>query len=88
MVRPTLRALFIIQFIGVWNDYMTPMLYLKKMPTLSYGIYMYEQSMQYRGANYPIYFAGVIMSLIPVILLFIIFNRTLLENTVAGGIKG
>ena len=82
------QAIFIIQFIGIWNDYMTPMLYLRKQPTLSYGIYMFEQMMQYQGANYPIYFAGVIMSLIPIIILFITFQKTLMENTVAGGLKG
>lgn len=88
MIAPILKSLFIIQFIGVWNDYMTPLLYLKKTPTISYGIYMYEQTMQYTGANYPIYFAGIIMALVPIIVLFSVFQKTLMENTVAGGLKG
>lgn len=88
MVSPVIKAIFIIQFIGIWNDYMTPLLYLKKTPTLSYGLYAFEQNMIYRGANYPIYFAAVIMSLIPILILFIVFQKTLLENTTAGGLKG
>lgn len=88
LVAPLLTSLFVIQFIGVWNDYTTPMLYLKKMPTLSYGLYMFEQNMRYRGANYPIYFAAVIMALLPILAIFIAFQKILMENTVAGGLKG
>lgn len=88
LVAPLIMSLFVIQFIGVWNDYQTPMLYLKKQPTLSYGLYMFEQNMQYRGANWPIYFAAVIMALLPIIAIFIAFQNVLMENTVAGGLKG
>ena len=88
LISPVIKSLFVIQFINLWNDYGTAMLYLPKAPTLSYGLYMFEQQMQYKGANYPVYFAGCGLALIPILILFVSFQNVLMENMTAGGLKG
>lgn len=85
--KPTLVSLFIMGAIGSWNDYMTPLLYLEDYPTLASGLYQYEANML-RLANYPVYFAGVLISIIPIVVLFIIFQNTIMENVGVGGLKG
>ena len=82
---PAILSLFIIAFIGVWNDYQGPLLYLEKMPTLSVGIYLYQEETQ---ANPHILYAAIVLSMLPVIGLFIGFSETIMTNTVAGGLKG
>ncbi len=84
---PSLIALSILSCIGIWNDYMTPFLYLKKTPTLALGIYQFDVMQQYRS-NVPIYYCGVLMSMLPILILFCCMQKTIMTNTVAGALKG
>lgn len=84
---PAMLAIEILAFIGLYNDYQTPILYLDRLPTLASGLYYYERIIQHQ-ANHPVYFAGVIISIIPVLLLFGVFQNTLMENITTGGLKG
>lgn len=87
MLVPSLSALAIMNFITVWNDYEGPLVWLPNMPTLASGLYTYEINIQYT-ANHPVYFAGVILSLIPVLAIFAIFQNTIMTHVYAGGLKG
>ncbi len=84
---PCITSLFIIQLIGVWNDYMTPLLFLPDYATLSTGIFVFGQRMT-NESNFPVYFAGILISTIPILVCFICFSETIMSNTVAGGLKG
>jgi len=89
MAKPIIAALFITQAISNWNDYTTPYLYLEDYPTLSYGLFKYYSDAIYTGGgNMPLLFAGIVLSTIPVLILYIVFHKTIMENTVAGGLKG
>jgi ABC-type maltose transport system permease subunit len=37
---------------------------------------------------YPLFFAAIILTMLPIILVFILFNKTIMENTSVGGLKG
>lgn len=80
-------ALSIREFITMWNDYFTPLLYLDRMPTLATGLYYYRLELNY-ASNEPVYFAGIVMSMIPVLILFGLFQDKIMENVSAGGLKG
>lgn len=84
---PIFIALLITSFIGNWNDYMLPFLYMDKHPTISLGIYQYKLLQTYR-ANRPMLFCGIILSLVPVITLFAMFSKTIMKHTSEGGLKG
>lgn len=87
-VFPMITALFLIAFIGTWNDYMSPLIFMPELPTLSTGLYVYEakhkKSME---MSMPIYFTGVMLCLLPVLTLFLIFRNTIMEMSLGGGIK-
>lgn len=84
---PVLVSVGVLSFIGIWNDYQTPFLYLKKTPTLALGIYEFDIAQQY-DSNIPVYYCGVLMSVVPVLILYCCMQKTILTNTVAGGLKG
>ena len=84
---PAIVSISILSCIGIWNDYMTPFLYLKNYPTLALGIYQFEIVQEYRS-NIPVYYCAIIMSIVPILILFCCFQETIMENTVAGGLKG
>lgn len=84
---PPILTLAIMSFIGAWNDYMTTLLYMPDFPTLASGIYSIQKSMT-RNGNYPQYFAGLIVSIVPVIVLYASFSDMIMKNFTVGGLKG
>lgn len=86
--KGVILSLGIVAFINIWNDYNTPILFLESYPTLSSGIYVYQQDILQAGVNIPLLFAGVFMSVIPVLVLFVLFQNKIMEISIGGGLKG
>lgn len=87
-VMPMISALFLVAFIGAWNDYMSPLIFLPELPTLSTGLYVYEyKNRKSMDMSMPIYFTGVVLCLIPVFTLFMIFRNTIMDMSLGGGVK-
>lgn len=90
LIKPVLFSVGLIAFIGLWNDYYSPYMYMREEPTLAVGIYLMSFNIT-NGENaydYPGLFALMMMATIPIIVVFSIFQKTIMANTVAGGIKG
>ena len=87
LIRPVLVSLILVGIIGAWNNYMSPIIYLPSLPTLSSGLYKFKDRMRY-SYQMPAYYAGVVMSFIPTLALFIVFRKTIMENVAMGGLKG
>ena len=87
MALPSVSALFIMSFIAGWNDYESTLLHMNKYPNLAYGVYAFSENQKY-VANMPGLFAGVLITLIPVLILFLIFQNTIMERVHLGGLKG
>ena len=89
-VLPTISAIWILQFIGQWNDYQGVYLFYNSHETLSTGIkYISDNitSTEYL-LDYPKLFACIIISIIPAIVLFIAFQKQIIKLNMGGGIKG
>ena len=84
---PVMGSLFMVQVVQLWNEYMEPNMFLQSYPPLSSGLYIFQLEMT-RGINFPVLFAGLIISVIPVIILFVCFQNTMMESMSVGGIKG
>lgn len=87
MVMGTIAAVFVLQFIANWNDYTTPMIFTPLKPTISYGLFMYQNSHS-TGMSTPLKLAAGFFSCIPVIILFVVFRNKIMGNITMGGIKG
>ena len=87
--RPGIIAVAIIQAIGIWNDYFNPYMFIQdsKKQTLAVGIYSLVQQQSY-AADWPKLFAAMIIATVPVLIVYAIFSNKIIENTVAGGLKG
>ena len=88
-ILPTITTLWLLSFIGVWNDYQMPYLFLPSHHTISVGIkelqYIATQS---GGTDYPVLFAGIIMVELPILILFFVFQKRILSFSSGGGLKG
>ena len=86
MARGPIIAITIIQLIGLWNDYQTPSIYLPDYPTLAVGLRDIFNQMSFYPM--PVIFAIIIVAMLPIILIFTIFSKIIMENTSVGGLKG
>jgi ABC-type glycerol-3-phosphate transport system permease component len=84
---PTMFAIFLLGFIGSWNDYMGPLLYLEDYPTLATGLMVFEKDMIY-NINMPVFYAGTVILVLPTIVLFAIFSDKMMTSVSIGGLKG
>ena len=85
--KPIFGALFLQQWVVIWNEYASPLIYLPNKPTLPVGIYQFNMEMIY-NARLDILFAACVVVMIPAVTLFIIFNKTITTSVSVGGIKG
>jgi multiple sugar transport system permease protein len=85
--KPALATLTIFTFVSVWNDFMGPLIYLNTegLKTIQLGLRLFIQ--QY-SADYALIMAASLVSLIPVTILFLAFQRFFVEGIASTGIKG
>ena len=86
MMKPTLVTCFILQFMGVWSDFLTP-LYLSsksKMFPMTMSVY------QFFGKNKSYWnyiFADIILTCIPVIIVYLLGQRYIVGGMTSGAVK-
>ena len=85
---PIIMTYAITGAIGSWNEYNTMILYMPSYPTLASGLFEYESVAIYQGINVPVYYAGLIISMIPTIALFAVFSDKNISSISIGGLKG
>lgn len=88
MSVPALISTMIFTFLWTWNDFFMQMIYISRLEqyTVALALRMFIDS---TGSNaWGALFAMSTLSLIPLFLMFIIFQRYLVDGITAGGIKG
>lgn len=85
--KPALSTLVIFTFVNTWNDYLGPLIYLKSeaKKTIQLGLKMFIG--QY-AAEYGLIMAGSIITLIPVLIVFLALQKYFVEGVASTGIKG
>ena len=87
LAKPALITITILGFIGVWNDFMGPLIYLSDYARypISLGIWMFKSA----EGMFPHYvMAASLLSLMPVLILFFSAQRYFVKGIVLTGIKG
>ncbi len=79
----------IFNFIGIWNEYMLAMIFIKDETKrlLSVGIYALQASMQYTG-DWVTLFAGVVLALLPLLIFFVLMADRIMDGLTVGAVKG
>lgn len=92
IVLPLVKNIFFtvmfVNFIGFWNDYQVPLLYMPSYPTVAYGMYNMANTRENNLSSVPMRMTGAMLMFIPIFTLFLIFQKRLLGNLTVGGIKG
>ena len=85
MAAPALVSVGILQGIGYWNDYFTIYMYAPAKATIAYGI---QRISSEAGIDMPKVFAAMMLSVLPIIVVFACFQKVIMNNTAVGGVKG
>lgn len=87
LVKPTLAAIAIFTFMGTWNDFMGPLIYLadQRLYPLSLGLYAFNVQ---AGGNIGMMMAGSFLMTLPVIIIFFFAQKYFIQGITMSGMKG
>ena len=86
LVVNTISVMFLISFVQLWNEYQAPMVYWKSYPTIAVGLFGYM--MNPKNSSIPEQVACCIVTVVPVVALFLAFKNKMMGNLTLGGLKG
>ncbi|MCD1259896.1 carbohydrate ABC transporter permease [Paenibacillus athensensis] len=87
LVKPALATYAILRFIWTWNDYQNPLIFLhsQKLFTLQLGIQSFGNE---NGQFYSLMMAAAVSAILPLLIVFVIGQKQVIEGISAGGVKG
>ncbi|WP_103104601.1 carbohydrate ABC transporter permease [Brevibacillus reuszeri] len=86
LAKPGVVALLVFTFMNIWNDFLLPLVLLisDHNYTIPLGLLAFQGD---SGANYGLIFAGTLISMVPSIAVYVIFQRQFVEGMSAGSDK-
>lgn len=90
LCKPVLLTVFIFTFVGTWNDFYSPLLYLTddSKYTLAYGLYMTFSKFEVAGQTaWNLVSAANIVFVIPIIAMYFFFQKYFVEGITLGSVK-
>ena len=87
MVKPGIGALAIFTFIGTWNDYFLQLIMLNssKVLTISLGIAKLQAE---NSSDFGLIMAGAALAAVPIVAIFIMFQKYFTQGITMGAVKG
>ena len=85
--RPMIATLFVITFMGAWNDYLWPLIVLTDKNKMTLPVALSMLNGQY-STEYNLLMAGALISIVPIIIVYAFAQRYFEEGLTAGGLKG
>ncbi|HEV3172521.1 MAG TPA: carbohydrate ABC transporter permease [Actinocrinis sp.] len=89
LLSPALVTVFLLQFIGIWNNFLLPYVMLNRdqLFPLTEGLYGLLIITGGQAAQYSIVIAGVLVSIVPLAILFLSLQRYWRVDLISGGVK-
>ena len=89
VVAPGIAALAIFTFMGSWNAFLAPLIYLSDARKYTVPIFLSLVNSSFQGQPVPVHlvFAASVMSILPILAIFIFAQRYFIAGLTAGSIK-
>lgn len=87
LMKPAFGAMTILQTMNSWNDFLWPMVVMKSDRNFVIPAGLMSVLTPY-GNNYKVLFAGSVMSVIPIMIVFIMNQNQFIDGLTVGGVKG
>ena len=86
LIRSALAAFGIFVFLGQWNSFLYPLIFLSRADTYTVPLLLSYFKGQY-ATEYPLLMAGTVISVIPVLITYIIFQKQIIAGIAITGMK-
>ncbi len=86
LVKNGVIAFTIIRFLSNWNEFWTPYMFYESHPTIAVGLNALSAEATNTGA-YAELFAAMVISIIPILVIYAAFQKKIMSNTIGGGVK-
>ncbi len=85
--RPALAVVALFQFMGVWNDFAGPLVFLnhERMYTVALGLQMYQN--QHGGVPWNLVMTASLLATLPVLVVFLLAQKSIVEGVATQGLK-
>lgn len=88
IIAPGLTSLGLIFFMGSWNNYLGPLIWLKTPNKFTLPLAIFQFGGAVGLTNYPGQMAMSVISILPLLVIFLVFQRRFVEGITAGAVKG
>ncbi|TVY00259.1 carbohydrate ABC transporter permease [Paenibacillus cremeus] len=87
LVKPAIATYAILRFIWTWNDYQNPLIFLRsdKLFTIPLAL---QKFTSLSGEFYSLIMAGAVSAILPLLIVFVIGQKSVIEGIALGGVKG
>lgn len=85
LAGPALATLGVISFLGFWNDYLWPAIVCQQNCTLPPGLRLLQGQF---SANYGLIMAGAVVAAVPVLIIYLLLQRFVIQSVTSSGVKG
>ena len=86
LVKPSLAAFGIFVFLGQWNNFMNPLIFLNKTETFTVPLMLNFFKGTY-ATDYPLLMAGTVISILPVLVVYMFFQKQIIQGIAITGMK-
>lgn len=86
-VKPTLAAIAVMSFLGAWNEFMGPLIYLRDQSKFPLSLGLFGMRID-QGADWPMLMAANVLMTVPTVIVFFRFQRYFIEGITVTGMKG
>jgi raffinose/stachyose/melibiose transport system permease protein len=87
LAKTGLSTVIIFQFMWVWNEFILALVLLQRDDVKTLTVGLFSGLGQY-VSNYPVLFAGLTMASMPVLVVYLVFQRHFVKGIMAGAVKG
>ncbi|MEK5054427.1 carbohydrate ABC transporter permease [Niallia sp. FSL K6-0212] len=87
IVKPAIATYAILRFIWTWNDYQNPLIFLRSDHLLTIQLAM-QKFTTINGEFYSFIMAAAVSAILPLVIVFIIGQKQVIEGIALGGVKG
>lgn len=87
MLRPIVATVAILDSLAVWNDFMTPLLFLQS-PEKNVLLQQVYKNIGQFSVNWTSFFPMLVLATLPLVILYLLLQRHIIESVVTGAIKG
>lgn len=89
LMSPAVAAQVILWFMAIWNDYLAPIIYLNTPTKQTLQLVIANFNAMYAiQTDYPLIMAASIIALLPMLIVFLVFQRRIIESVAISGVKG